>query len=131
MTASVREEYLSKLRVGQKAEVKVKEASDLRAEGRIRNVGEEFDPTTHTMRVRIEFENTSNLFRPEMLAEAEIPVGMAKPMLLVPSDAVQQMEGQDVVFVRTAADKFTMRPVRTAPQVGNRIPVLEGLKAGE
>ncbi len=131
LTASVRQEYLGKLHVGQKASITVNGMPELRVDGRLTNVGEEFDPTTHTMRVRIEFENHKNLLRPEMLAQAEIPVGMAKPMLLVPGDAVQQMEGQDVVFVRIAADKFAMRPVHLAPQIGNRIPVLEGLKAGE
>ena len=46
-------------------------------------------------------------------------------------DAVQQINGQDVVFVRVAADKFAMRPVRTAPPIRTDIPILEGLKPGE
>jgi len=103
----------------------------LRVEGRLTNVGEQFDPTTHVMRVRIEFQNPGKRLRPEMLAEAEIPIGTPKPMLLVPSDAVQQINGQDVVFIRVNTDHFAMRPVGTAPQVGDRTPILEGLKAGE
>jgi membrane fusion protein, heavy metal efflux system len=131
VTASVREEYLGKLKVGQKVNIAINDVPGVKGEGRLTHVGEEFDPTTHTMRVRVEFENPKNLFRPEMLVQAEIPVGNAKPMLLVPGDAVQQINGQDVVFVRVATDKFAMRPVRTAPQVGTGIPILEGLKPGE
>jgi membrane fusion protein, heavy metal efflux system len=131
LLASVREDYLGKLRIGQKATLNVSNLPGLRAEGRIANVGEQFDPITHAMRVRIEFDNPQNRFRPEMLAEAVIAVGNAKPMLLVPGDAVQQIQGQDVVFVRTASDKFAMRAVRTAAQVDDKVAILEGLKAGE
>ena len=69
--------------------------------------------------------------KPEMLAIAEIPVGKRKPTLVVPSDAIQQINGQDVVFVRTAADRFAIRPVSVGETVGGRTPVFEGLKPGE
>lgn len=131
LMASVREDYWGRLKVGARASISVNGMPDLQAQGRLKNVGEEFDPTTHTMRVRIEFENPRNIFRPEMLVQAEISVGQTKSALLVPGDAVQQVNGQDVLFMRVAVDKFTMRPVRTAPQVGTEIPILEGLKAGE
>lgn len=131
LTASVRDEFLGRLKVGQKAGISVNGAPNLKTEGRLEHVGEEFDPTTHTMRIRIAFQNPETLFRPEMLAQAEIPVGGNKPTLLVPGDAVQQVNGQDVVFVRIAADKFALRPVRIASQIGTQVPILEGLKPGE
>jgi cobalt-zinc-cadmium efflux system membrane fusion protein len=52
-------------------------------------------------------------------------------MLTIPSDAVQQIDGQDIVFVRTGADRFTVRPVHVGTTVDGRTPVLEGLKDGE
>ena len=131
LTASVRDEYLGRLKVGQKAGISVNGAPNLKTEGRLEHVGEEFDPTTHTMRIRIAFNNPETLFRPEMLAQAEIPVGGNKPTLLVPGDAVQQVNGQDVVFVRIAGDKFALRAVRIAGQIGTQVPILEGLKPGE
>jgi cobalt-zinc-cadmium efflux system membrane fusion protein len=69
--------------------------------------------------------------KPEMLANAEIPVGKNKPTLLVPSDAIQQIDGQDAIFVRTAPDRFSIRPVRVGETSEGRTPVLEGLKAGD
>ena len=56
------------------------------------NLGQEFDPNTRVMQVRIELANANNRLRPEMLANAEFPIGEGKPVLLVPSDAVQQSE---------------------------------------
>jgi cobalt-zinc-cadmium efflux system membrane fusion protein len=83
------------------------------------------------MKVRILLNNPGMKLKPEMLANAEIPVGKRKPVLLVPSDAIQQVNSQDVVFVRTAADRFAIRPVSVGETVGDKTPISEGLKPGE
>ena len=41
------------------------------------------------------------------------------------------INGQDVVFVRTAPDRFAMRPVEVGETADGKTPILEGLKAGE
>jgi membrane fusion protein, heavy metal efflux system len=131
LIASLREENLGKIKTGQLANIHVTGMPNLDLKGRVTNVGEQFDPMTHTMKVRVEFDNPGNRLRPEMLAEAEIPVGAPRPALLVPADAVQQVNGQDVVFVRTGQETFAIRPIRAGQQVGTMIPVLEGLQSGE
>ena len=131
MLASVRQEDLGKLRVNQPALVTLPGMEALRFRGKITNLGQEFDPTTRVMQVRIELGNAGGRLRPEMLANAEIPVGGRKPVLLVPSDAIQQVNGQDVVFVRTAPDRFAVRPVRGGEIMDGKTPILEGIKAGD
>jgi len=131
MLASVRQEHLAEIRVGQPATVTLQGATSQSFSGKITNLGQELDPATRAMQVRIVLNNPGNRLRPEMLATAEIPVGERKPVMIVPSDAVQQIDGQDVVFVRTAADRFTVRPIRTGETVGGKTPVVDGLKAGE
>jgi len=131
MLASVREEDLARLRVGQSATVMLAPDAPERYPGRITNLGQRFNPETRVMEVRIELNNPGNRLRPEMLATADLPVGGAEPVITLPSDAVQQVNGQDVVFVRTAPDRFAVRPVRAGANEAGRTPVLEGLKAGE
>jgi cobalt-zinc-cadmium efflux system membrane fusion protein len=131
MLASVRQEHLADLRVGQSATVTLSGVPGDRLEGKITNLGQELDQTTRAMKVRIVLNNPKMKLKPEMLANAEIPVGKNKPTLLVPSDAIQQIDGQDVIFVRTAADRFAIRPIRIGETSQGRTPVLEGLKAGE
>jgi cobalt-zinc-cadmium efflux system membrane fusion protein len=131
MFASVRQEDLETLRVGQSAFVTLPSLDSARFPGKITNLGQQFDPSTRVMQVRIELNNIANRLRPEMLANAEIPVGGRKPALLVASDAVQQVNGQDVVFVRTAPDRFAVRPVRVGETSGGKTPILEGIKAGD
>jgi membrane fusion protein, heavy metal efflux system len=48
----------------------------------------------------------------------------------VPDEAVQSVEGREVVFVR-AAKGFQVRPVTTGARSGGRIVILSGLKPGE
>lgn len=131
MLASVRQEDLAKLRVGQAAFVTLPGAEGTRLAGKISNLGQQFDPETRVMQVRIELNNAANRLRPEMLANAEIPVGGRKAALVVLSDAVQQVNSQDVVFVRTAADRFAVRPVRVGETSGGKTPILDGIKAGD
>ncbi len=131
MLASVRQEDLGKLRTGQSAFVTLLAPDALRIPGKVTNLGQEFDPNTRMMQVRIELANKNGRLRPEMLAGADIPVGTGKPVLSIPSDAVQQVNGQDVVFLRTAPDRFAVRPVRVGETENGKTPVLEGLKAGD
>jgi cobalt-zinc-cadmium efflux system membrane fusion protein len=131
MLASVRQEDLGKVRTGQSAFVTLLGQDDVRILGKITNLGQEFDPNTRVMQVRIELANANGRLRPEMLAGADIPTGGGKPVLSVPSDAIQQVNGQDVVFVRTAPDRFAVRPVRVGETEDGKTPVLEGIKAGD
>lgn len=131
MLASVRPEHLGKLRVGQSATVTFPGMSGQHFSGKVTYLGQEFDPTIRAMQARIVLDNRGNLLRPEMLANAEISTGSRKPTILVASDAVQRINGQDAVFVRTAADRFAVRAVRIGETVNGKTPVFEGLKSGE
>jgi membrane fusion protein, heavy metal efflux system len=131
MLAAVRQDDLAKLRQGQPAFVTLPGQDGVRLAGKVTNLGQEFDPNTRVMQVRIELANANNRLRPEMLANAEFPIGEGKPVLLVPSDSVQQVDGVDVVFVRTAADRFTARPVHVGEAADGKTPILGGINAGD
>jgi len=131
MLASVRQDQLGSLRLGQPARVNVAGVAGQQFGGRIANLGQTLDPQTRTMQVRIVLNNSGNQLRPEMLATAEIPAGPPRETVLVPSDAIQQIDGQDVVFVRTAADHFSVRAVQTAETRNGETPIVQGLKGGE
>lgn len=53
----------------------------------------------------------------------------ATSALVVPAEAVQSLEGRDVVFVRTPTG-FRAQPVRTGARSGGRIEIVEGIAAG-
>jgi membrane fusion protein, heavy metal efflux system len=131
MLASVRQEKLGQLRAGQSATVTLRGVPGQRFVGKLTNLGQQLDETTRVMQVRIVLNNPGNRLKPEMLADAEIPIGDRKPTLLLSSDAIQQIENQDIVFVQTAVGHFEIRPVRVGETAEGKTPILEGLKAGE
>lgn len=131
MLAAVRQEQSGQLRAGQKVTVTVPGLAGESFAGTITNLGQELDAQTRTMPVRITLPNPGLKLKPEMLAAADLPLGAPTPRVLVPSDAVQQINGQDVVFVKSDSDHFVLRPVRLGQPSGGQTPVLEGLKAGE
>jgi cobalt-zinc-cadmium efflux system membrane fusion protein len=131
MLASVDAATLSKLHLGQTATVTLPDVPDATYTGKITNLGQEFDPVTRLMQIRIEMRNPDNHLRPEMLASAEFATGRGVPAVLIPQEAIQQVNGQDVVFVCLAADRFKVQPVQTGESVRSNVRILEGLKPGE
>jgi membrane fusion protein, heavy metal efflux system len=131
MLASVGQEFLTQLKIGQSAWVTLPGVAGHRFAGRISNLGQEFDPTTRRLQVRIDIEHTGGILRPEMLATAEIAAGETHRLIVVAPEAVQQVNGQDVVFVRSAADRFTPRPVRLGSGVNGKVALAEGVHPGE
>lgn len=131
MIASVNETNIGKVRVGQAVTVKTNAFPSESFNGRVSNLSPELDPVTRVMRVRIELDNSAGKLRGEMLANAQIVVGRPKSVLLVPADAVQQINDSDVVFVRKSEDRFEVRPVHLGDVFNGRIVLLEGVQPGE
>jgi membrane fusion protein, heavy metal efflux system len=130
MLASVRADQLTRLHLGQTAVISVPDVPAESFSGKLANLGQRFDPTTRQMQVWIDFTNTGGRLRPEMLARAELRVGGEKAALLVPEDAVQQVNGQDAVFVRSTPDHFVMRPIRAGDSTQGMVRVLSGIGPG-
>ena len=131
MIASVSEEHLSKLRAGMPVRVYVQAYGAAAFRGRIGRLDEELDPTTRTIKVRVELPNAERRLKPEMYATAEIEMGQSEPALFLPQEAVQEVEGKPTVFVRTGGDRFEPRAVEVARALEGAVEIARGLKAGE
>jgi multidrug efflux pump subunit AcrA (membrane-fusion protein) len=131
MLASVDAATLSRLHPGQTATVTLPDVPEANYTGKITNLGQEFDPVTRLMQVRIEIRNPDNRLRPEMLATAEFTAGDGIPVVLVPQEAIQQVNGEDVVFVRMASDRFRVQAVQLGENIRGKVRILQGLKPGE
>lgn len=131
MLASVSAATRSQLHVGETVTITIPDVPGATYTGRVTNLGMEFDTTTRLAQVRIDIDHPDDRLRPQMLAKAEFAVGGGAPSLLIPQEALQQVNGQDVVFVQIAADRFRMQPVDTAELVGNKVRITAGVKVGD
>ncbi|MGH9659585.1 MAG: efflux RND transporter periplasmic adaptor subunit, partial [Bryobacteraceae bacterium] len=82
-------------------------------------------------KVRCEVPNRDGRLKPQMFVTMQLPTANAREALVVPADAVQQIDDDTVVFVQTAGETFEKRVVETGMGTGGWVPVLAGLKSGE
>lgn len=93
---------------------------------------------TRNATVRLEVPNKSDALHGGDFVEVFFDAGSAASVgnhavteLTVPTDAIVQLQGDTVVFRRTAAGALEPVPVRLGEAIGDRTIVREGLKAGD
>jgi cobalt-zinc-cadmium efflux system membrane fusion protein len=131
MMAAVSEENLDGLRIGMPVTLRVRAYPSETFSGQIVQLGPQLDPATRTLTVRVLVPNRDGRLRPEMYATAEIERGASRIALFVPEVAVQNLNGNPVVFVRRPNSEFEARPVKTGARVDHEIEIVQGLKTGE
>jgi len=131
MIAAANEVDLSKLRPGQAVRIEVRAYPDRVFNGRILKLGEQLDPTTRTLQIRIAVPNPQGLLKPEMYATASLPEGGTRPVLFLPAEAIQDINGIPAIFVRKSATEFEPRTVKTGRHLNGETEITEGLSAGE
>lgn len=134
--ADVPEARAGEVAVGAAASVRVAGVADRRFDGRVSFVAPVLDPATRTVAARIEVKEAGDLLKPGMFAEARIEgagPGGGGAVLAVPDEAVQTVDGKPAVFVPVKGETniFAPRAVTLGRKVGDFVPVLSGLKAGE
>ena len=101
-------------------------------EGRIIHVGDIVDEASRTVKVRVATPNDGLLLKPNMFIHGEMADTVtARAVLTVPADAVQSVNGEAVVFVRTMLDRFVARPVEAGDRTGDRRVIVRGLEGTE
>jgi multidrug efflux pump subunit AcrA (membrane-fusion protein) len=131
MTAAVSEENLAGLGIGMPVTIRVRAYPDATFGGQIVQLGPQLDPATRTLMVRVLVPNQDGRLRPEMYATAEIARGASRSALFVPEVAVQNLNGNPVVFVRRSNSEFEARPVTSGARVDHEVEIVEGVKDGE
>jgi cobalt-zinc-cadmium efflux system membrane fusion protein len=98
--------------------------------GTLANVGDVFDPTTHTLRARVVLSNPGHRLKPAMFASLLIsrPAGT---VVLVPASAVIHDGENAGVYVQGADGKFALRQVRVGAAHGDDVEISSGLQNGE
>ena len=128
----INERDLAKVHKGQSAIITVGAFPDLKLRGRITYIADLVDAATHTVKARIEVSNTGRKLKPEMFASVELALPAdAAPVLAVPEDAVQDLDGKKVVFVAENEAEFAARQVQAGRSAGGMIEIVSGLKEGE
>jgi Cu(I)/Ag(I) efflux system membrane fusion protein len=90
----------------------------------------QFDPSSRTLKLRLEVDNPDLSLRPEMFVDVEAPVRLP-PSVTVPADAILDSGMRKIVYVDRGEGDFEPREVETGWRLHDRVSVTHGLREGE
>ena len=101
------------------------------SQGRFVLVGREVNNTTGTIQFATEFQNKGSLLRPGGFGRVRIKIGTEKDALLIPQQAVNEVQGEYQVVALSADNKAEFRSVQVGERSGNDWIITKGLKPNE
>jgi membrane fusion protein, multidrug efflux system len=125
---AVPERAATTLRVGQLVRVTV-EGDPTVHEGHVTRISPSIEEGTRTLPIEAEIPNREDKLRPGTFAKADI-VTAENPSLVVPQSALVVFAGVEKVLV-VKDGKATEQRVRTGLRIGDRVELLDGVKAGD
>ena len=133
--ADVSESSLSKVRVGQPAEIALDALPDARFRGRISRMVPTVDRAKATVMTKVRFDELDPRVLPEMSAKVafltqEITPDQQKPLTAVNPDAIVQRDGRTVVFV-VRKDRAVAVPVTPGAKLGDLTAIAGDAKSGD
>ncbi|SUS03296.1 Nickel-cobalt-cadmium resistance protein NccB [uncultured Defluviicoccus sp.] len=102
-------------------------------EATVRSVTPSLDADSRTATAVLNLDGKASNVQPGQFVRVRISPRAAPTVstsVIIPEEAVQSFEGNDVVFVRTQ-DGFEAKPVSVGARSGGRAEVLSGIKAGD
>jgi cobalt-zinc-cadmium efflux system membrane fusion protein len=128
--ADVAEKDLGMVKVGDAAEVRVNAFPGRVFTGRITYIPDAIEPTTGMAKVRVEVPNPDDVLRVNMFATVTILSPQGGDGVMVPSESLQEVNGQSVAFIPTGDRQFAWRAVHTGLVANGKTQITSGLAAG-
>lgn len=132
--AQVYERDVARLRVGTGASVTADAFPNRLFRGHVAYIDPQLDLATRTVKVRVALPNPDRELKIGMYVRVALGSagGAETTVPVVPASAVQNIDGQQIVFVQTAdPNVFELRPVRLGAEAEGRYQILEGLNVGD
>jgi membrane fusion protein (multidrug efflux system) len=89
------------------------------------------DVKTGSIRYEVTFPNPGDILRPGQFGKVRFVADMKKGAIVVPQEAVNELQGSYQVAVVSDDNKVSIRPVKMGERIGAMWEVTEGLKPGD
>jgi RND family efflux transporter MFP subunit len=100
-------------------------------QGTINFVDNQVNPKTGTLRVRGVFPNKDEALSPGFFTRVRVPIGLPHKALLVSDRALDNDQGQKILYVVNDKNEVVSRPVRVGALHDGLRAIEDGLKPGE
>ncbi len=131
MIAEVFTRQASWVKIGQSVIAKLPYDPEKKWIGKVDYIYPELNPKTHTLRVRLVFDNPALLIKPNMYANVNIIMTPLKDVLFVPKSAVILTGTGPRVVKSLGAGRYKVVPITLGIETENAYQVLSGLTEGE
>jgi len=130
LIAEVFERHLSRIQVGQKAQMQLDYFPNRRWLGTVEYLYPMLDTATRSQRVRLRFDNDDRLLKPNMFASVNIESNSFEA-ISVPKAAVIRTQKSNRVVLALGEGRFRSATVETGWQVRDQVVILSGLSDGD
>ena len=126
--AAVPSNDAQRIRPGDRAVIELPDGGTVAAT--VRSTTPALNPESRTATIVLQPDGVpAGLTQGQAVRARIVPRGSVAAGIVIPEEAVQQVEGRDVVFVQTQGG-FQAVPVSVGQRSGGRIEILEGLRPG-
>ena len=115
----------------EKVELILANGSVYQHKGKFAFIDRQVDPKTGTIQIAVSFPNPELTLRPGQYGTARAEIQTIPDALLIPRQAVSELQGGNQVAVVGPDGKAEIRAIKVGPVFGQMIVVTDGLKAGE
>lgn len=129
VTADIPEVDLSQVKLGNEVSVRIAGYPNEVFKGTIDYIADHVNPKTRTVAIRARLDNSRNMLKANMFAEIVLE-GNPQNVLACPKSAIQDKEGQKVVFIKDV-DGFEEKTVSVGREDDRFVEILTGLSAGD
>lgn len=130
LTAEIPEKMAPWVSVGQTVELHVDAYPDMTVLGKVSRISPAVNTTTRAFSFEARVPNDKSLLKPGTFARVHIESGKVDQVMTLAYSALQFRYGVNRVFVVTG-DRLAAREIKIGDRIGDRVEVLEGVKAGE
>jgi Cu(I)/Ag(I) efflux system membrane fusion protein len=131
INADVPENLLSKIRSGYSVDVSTSSLPGAIFKAKVSHILPELNPSTRTLKVRIEMDNAGEKLLPGMFATLQFNTLPRQDVMLIPSEAVIKTGTRNVVMLALGEGRFSPVEIRTGAENSTQIEVLQGLSVGQ
>lgn len=131
VNVDVFEDELSWLKLGDRAEMRVRAQPGRTYKGKITFIHPTLNRKSRTVQVRLEFDNDDLSLKPGMFANVTLYVDSQPDAVVVPSEAIVRSGSREQIFVVREPGKFEPREVILGVTAEGMTQILSGVEAGE
>lgn len=116
---------------GPPTKLKLIDGSDYKYDSHFDYIDPAVDPRSGTLQLRLSTPNPDRLLRAGQFVRVILPVRRDSAAIRIPQQAVQELQGEQLVLVVGPNNTLTSRKIVAKTRIGNQWVVEQGLKPGE